>query len=61
MTTQETFLVGDVRIIKVPELALDAVEASQLFPEDDSEELIGDATHWGERSYDSEKDRKSVV
>ncbi|MDU6539090.1 hypothetical protein [Mixta calida] len=48
MTTQETFLVGDVRIIKVPELALDAVEASQLFPEDDSEELIGDATHWGE-------------
>lgn len=54
MTTQETFLVGDARIIKVPELALDAVDAAQLFPEDDLKRLMSDASHWGERSYDFE-------
>jgi len=54
MTTQETFLVGDARIIKVPELALDAVDATQLFPEDDLKRLMSDASHWGERSYDFE-------
>lgn len=54
MTTQETFLVGDMRIIKVPELALDAVDATQLFPESDLKELLSDASHWGKRSYDFE-------
>ncbi|WP_313571275.1 MBL fold metallo-hydrolase [Pantoea piersonii] len=54
MTTQETFLVGDARIIKVPELALDTVDATQLFPEDDLKRLMSDASHWGERSYDFE-------
>ena len=54
MATQETFLVGDVRIIKVPELALDAVDATQLFPEDDLKGLLSDASHWGKQSYDFE-------
>lgn len=54
MANQETFLVGDMRIIKVPELALDAVDASQLFPEGDLQGLLSDAGHWGKRSYDVE-------
>jgi len=54
MAIQETFLVGDMRIIKVPELALDTVDATQLFPEDDLKELLNDAGHWGQRSYDFE-------
>lgn len=54
MATQETFHVGDMRIIKVPELALDAVEATQLFPEGDLNELLSDASHWGKQSYDFE-------
>jgi len=54
MTTHETFFVGDMRIIKVPELALDAVEATQLFPEGDLQGLLSDARHWGKRSYDFE-------
>lgn len=62
MTNQETFLVGDARIIKVPELALDTVNAAQLFPEDNLKELISDASHWGKRSYDFENDmlRQSI-
>lgn len=55
MTTQETFLVGGARIIKVPELALDAVDATQLFPDDDLAGLSSDARHWGKRSYDFER------
>lgn len=54
MATQETFFVGDVRIIKLPELALDAVDAAQLFPEGDLQGLLSDAGHWGKRSYDVE-------
>jgi len=54
MAIQETFLVGDVRIIKVPELALDTVDAAQLFPEDDLKGLLSDAGHWGKQSYDFE-------
>lgn len=54
MMTQEVFCVGDARIIKVPELTLDAVDASQLFPEDDPEGLGSDANHWGTQSYDFE-------
>ncbi|UYG04628.1 MBL fold metallo-hydrolase [Halomonas sp. LR3S48] len=55
MTTLETFLVGDARIIKVPELALDTVDATQLFPEGDIGALNSDATHWGEQSFDFER------
>ncbi|MFQ3786277.1 MBL fold metallo-hydrolase [Halomonas sp. A29] len=55
MTPPETFLVGDARIIKVPELVLDTVDASQLFPEGDIQALNGDATHWGEQSFDFER------
>lgn len=55
MATQETFLVGDVRIIKVPELALDTVDATQLFPEDDLKGLLSDAGRWGKQSYDFER------
>jgi glyoxylase-like metal-dependent hydrolase (beta-lactamase superfamily II) len=55
MTTLETFLVGDARIIKVPELTLDEVDAAQLFPEGDIEALNSDATHWGEQSFDAER------
>lgn len=52
MTTQESFFVGEAQIIKVPELALDAVEAAQLFPEYDLKELGSDASYWGKQSYD---------
>lgn len=55
MTTFDTFFVGDARIIKLPELALDAVDATQLFPESDFQALNSDATHWGEQSFDFER------
>lgn len=55
MTTFDTFIVGDARIIKLPELALDAVDATQLFPESDFQALNSDATHWGEQSFDFER------
>ncbi|MGO2241100.1 MAG: MBL fold metallo-hydrolase [Halomonas sp.] len=55
MTTFDTFFVGDVRIIKVPELALDTVDIAQLFPEGDLQALSKDATHWGEQSFDFER------
>lgn len=55
MTTLDTFFVGDARIIKVPELALDAVDTAQLFPEGDLQMLNGDATHWGKKSFNFER------
>lgn len=55
MTSLDTFFVGDARIIKVPELALDTVDIAQLFPEGDLRTLSSDATHWGEQSFDFER------
>ncbi|MGM0704093.1 MAG: MBL fold metallo-hydrolase [Pseudomonadota bacterium] len=55
MTTLDTFFVGDARIIKLPELALDAVDIAQLFPEGDLQALNSDATHWGKQSFDFER------
>lgn len=55
MTNLDTFFVGDARIIKVPELALDTVDIAQLFPEGDLRMLSSDAIHWGKQSFDFER------
>lgn len=53
MTSPTTFRVGDALITKVPELALDTVDIAQIFPQGSPQVLASDASHWGERSFDS--------
>ncbi|WP_110657226.1 MBL fold metallo-hydrolase [Salinicola halimionae] len=55
MTAYTSFWVGDARITKIPEIAIDTATSQQLFPNGDAQALEADAGHWGDGSYDPER------